>query len=168
MAPGRPGLRFGAGFLVLVALCSTLTSSRMVGGLIHDHLTRWIATASAWLLAFLGPATALGSYVTFRTFGAMVEGACDGVQPASIFLCAVLAYPSRWTDKAWGIAIGVPVVMLINLVRVTTVVACGAYWPDLFERVHLYGWQALVIVLTIAVWVLWAELVVRPRDQALA
>jgi exosortase H (IPTLxxWG-CTERM-specific) len=168
VSPGRFGARFCAGFLLLVAVCTYLTSTRGLGAPIHDHLTRWIASASAWLLAFLGPAIALGPAVGFRTFGVTIEGACDGVQPACIFLCAVLAYPARWRDKAWGIAIGVPIVMLINLVRVVTVVVCGAYWPDLFEQVHLYGWQALVIVLTLAIWILWAELVVRPRDRALA
>jgi len=142
---------------MLILLFSTVTSSRLVGVLLHDRLTRLISNLSAWVLALFGRATALGHYVGFNDFGASIEGACDGVQPTYIYICAVLAFPSTWRDKKWGILIGVPAIFLINLVRVVTMMMIGAYWPHLFERVHLYGWQALVIVFTMAVWIVWAE-----------
>jgi exosortase H (IPTLxxWG-CTERM-specific) len=165
-ALARPTVRFCLVFLVLIVLFSSLTSSRLIGVVLHERLTRLIATLSASILAFLGDASSSGPDLSFGGFHASVDGACDGLQPTYIYVAAVLAFPSRWRDKGWGILIGIPAIFLINLIRVVTMMLCGAYWPDLFEWVHLYGWQALVIALTMAVWVFWAELFVRPRDQA--
>jgi exosortase H (IPTLxxWG-CTERM-specific) len=163
---GRRSARFGVVFLLLILLFSSVASSRLVGVVVHEHLTRLIAMLSAPVLALLGDATASGHYLNFNGFGASVEGACDGVQPTYIYICAVLAFPSRWRDKGWGLLIGIPAIFLVNFVRVVTVMVCGAFWPEFFERVHLYGWQALVIVLTMAIWVFWAERFVRRGHQA--
>jgi hypothetical protein len=35
--------------------------------------------------------------------------------------------------------------------------------PDLFERFHYHVWQTVVIVLSMAVWIAWAELLVKVR-----
>ena len=167
---GNPSVRLTARFcgvfLLLIILFSSLTSSRLVAVILHEHLTRLIASLSASILALIGDASALGHDLSFGGFHASVEGACDGVQPTYIYVAAVLAFPSRWRDKGWGILIGIPAIFLINLIRVVTMMLCGAYRPDLFDWMHLYGWQAVVIALTMAVWVFWAELFVRPRNQA--
>jgi len=159
-------VRFCVVFLLLIVLFSSLTSTRLVGVILHEHLTRLITMLSSSVLALFGNATASGHYLSFMGFGASVEGACDGVQPTYIYICAVLAFPCRWRDKGWGILMGIPAIFLIILTRVVTVIVCGAARPEFFERVHLYGWQALVIVLTMAVWVFWAEGFVRRGDQA--
>ncbi|HYS04867.1 MAG TPA: exosortase H [Candidatus Dormibacteraeota bacterium] len=158
--------RFCVLFILLIVLFSSITSTRFVGVVLHDHLTRFIATLSARVLALFGTALASGQFLSLNGFGASIEGACDGVQPTYIYVAAVLAFPSTWRAKAWGILIGIPAIFLINFIRVATIMLCGAYWPNWFERVHLYGWQALVIALTMAVWVFWAELFVRPGHQA--
>ena len=164
----RPTWKFCVIFLSLIFLFSWIASSRLSGLVLHEHLTRLLSILSVPVLACFGEASASGHHLSFNGFSASIEGACDGVQPTYIYLAAVLAFPSRWRDKGWGILIGIPAIFLINFARIVTVMLCGAYWPDLFERVHLYGWQALVIALTLAVWVFWAEVFVRPREPALS
>jgi exosortase H (IPTLxxWG-CTERM-specific) len=159
-------LKFCSTFLVLVAFCSWLTSSQSVGRPLHEHLAPLLATLSVPVLALFGRVSAAGSYLTFDGFTASIEGACDGAQPAYVYLSAVLAFPSRWRDKGWGLLIGIPAIFVINLVRIATMMLFGAYLPQWFERVHLYGWQALVITLTLAVWVFWTELFVRPGNRS--
>ena len=159
-------VRFCVLFFALIVVFSSLTSSRWAGSVLHDRLTVLIARLSASILGLFGDAWVSGHHLTFNGFPASVEGACDGVQPTYVYLAAVLAFPCRWRDKGWGILVGVPAIFLINFIRVTTMMLFGAYWPNLFEWTHLYGWQALVIILTMGVWIFWAELFVRPRDQA--
>lgn len=159
-------MRFCVLFLLLIVLFSSLTSTRQSAIILHGPLARLIATLSALILALFGDSTASGQYLNFNGFGASVEGACDGVQPTYVYVAAVLAFPSRWRSKGLGILIGIPAIFIMNLLRVVTMMICGAYWPALFERVHLYVWQALVIALTMAVWVFWAELFARPGYQA--
>jgi hypothetical protein len=38
----------------------------------------------------------------------------------------------------------------------------GVYWPAAFANVHIYVWQTLLVALSIAIWILWAEVFVRP------
>jgi exosortase H (IPTLxxWG-CTERM-specific) len=153
--------RFCVGFLLLVSLFSWLASSRPSSAILHEPLTRLLASLAVPVLAVFGNAVAYGNDLVFRGFRATIEGACDGVQPTYIYIAAVLAFPSRWRAKVWGILLGIPAIFLINFVRIATVMVCGAYSPKLFVQVHLYGWQALVIALTLAVWLFWAELFVR-------
>jgi exosortase/archaeosortase family protein len=168
MSPARTTWKFSVIFLLLVSLFSWVASSPTSGIIIHDSLSRILATLSVKVLALFGYAAASGHDLAFNGFRASIEGACDGVQPTYIYIAAVLAFPSRWSDKGWGILIGIPVIFLINFARIATMMVCGAYSLELFERLHLYGWQALVIVLTLALWVFWTELFVRRHDPSAA
>ena len=71
-------------------------------------------------------------------------------------------FPSHWREKGIGMLIGIPGIMLVNVLRVVTLMCFGAYWPSVFERVHIYVWQALVVAISLAIWVFWAERFVRP------
>jgi len=126
-----------------------------------------IAALSASVLGCFGVATSSGTRLAFNKFHAVVGGSCDGVQPICLFIAAVLAFPCRWRDKALGLILGIPAVLLVNLIRVQTIMVVGAYWPESVDWVHLYGWQALVIVLTVAIWLFWEEQVARPKRVAL-
>jgi exosortase H (IPTLxxWG-CTERM-specific) len=163
----RPNIaRFCFIFLLLVMVFTLLSSTASAQRFLHAPLCNLIAKLAAPVLAAFGSVGASGNYLSLNGFGVSIEEACDGVLPAYIFLAAVLALPSRWRDKARGIVMGIAVIFLINLVRVITLVICGAYWPAVFERVHIYVWQALVIGISMALWVFWAERFVRPNLEA--
>jgi len=153
--------RFGLSFLLLVTIFTLCTSTNSAQRLVHSPLSILLVSVSSPFLLPFGRVQASGNYLSLNGFGASVVEGCDGVLPTYIYIAAVLAFPSRWRDKAWGLLIGIPAIFLLNLVRVITLMVCGAYWPEVFERVHIYVWQALVIGLSMAVWVFWAERFVR-------
>ncbi len=163
---GRTITRFSVLFIACNAALVTLTSTAAAGAYLHGPMARCVAFLSGLLLAPFGRTSVWGVDLDFNGFGVQIVEACDGILPATIYLSAVLAFPSRWADKGWGVLIGLPAIFLINLVRVVTLVMIGAAWPDLFEQVHIYVWQALVIALAMGVWVFWAERFVRARLQA--
>jgi|SRR6185436_11793377 len=155
-------IRFALTFLFLVLVFAILTASATADRRLHQPLSRLTVFIAAPILGIFGAASRSGTSITFNGFSALIVEACDGVLPAYIYLSAVLAFPSRMDQKLWGIVMGIPAIFTINLIRVITLMMVGAYWPDLFERVHIYVWQALVVALSMAVWVLWAEVFVRP------
>ena len=79
-----------------------------------------------------------------------------------MFFEAVLAFPARVKAKRWGIAIGVPALTLLNLVRIVSLYVIGVHFHSLFEAAHLGVWQTVFILATIVLWFVWALRATRP------
>jgi len=61
--------------------------------------------------------------------------------------------------------IGIPAILLINVVRVVSLMILGAHNPDIVERVHIDVWQTAIVVLALGIWIFWAERIARPRFE---
>ena len=155
--------RFAVLFLLLSVGLTLAASTPPATRLVHEPLQRGVARIAMWILAPFGESHVRGASLDYKNFGVEIVEACDGVLPSIIFLAAVLAFPSRWRDKALGALIGLPSIFAINLVRVVTLMFVGAARPEIFEQVHIYVWQAIVIACAMGLWVFWAERFVRPR-----
>jgi exosortase H (IPTLxxWG-CTERM-specific) len=154
--------RFAILFLSLVAGFALIASTDWAAAAIHDPACRVVTILSAPVLSLFGDVYAQGTFIQFGGFSASIVEACNGVLPAYLFVSAVLAFPCSWRAKLLGLLIGVPGIFLINLLRVVSLMMVGAYWPEFFERIHIYVWQGLVIALSMGIWVFWAEVFVRP------
>jgi exosortase H (IPTLxxWG-CTERM-specific) len=136
------------------------------GANLIDLMTRLNALLTAGALTLLGAGAQVdGNLVTTPFFAAEIIFECTAVYPIAMWISAVLAYPARWRPKLLGIALGVPVLMLINVVRLVSLFYVGYWWAEVFETVHLLIWQSLLVFLTLLLWLLWAATIVR-RDEA--
>ena len=100
-----------------------------------------------------------------RRFSVTIGRGCDAVEPSALFVSAVLASPVPLAAKAVAAAGGTVVLMLINLVRIMSLLLTGIYAPKLFDIMHLDIWQALFIFLAILLWALWATGMARRRRR---
>ena len=89
---------------------------------------------------------------------------CTGIFEALIFLAAVLAYPTTWGKKFIGIGLGVPILYAFNVLRILVLLEVGCHWIALFDFMHLYFWQATLILMITSVWLLWILKVVRHEE----
>lgn len=160
-------LRFALPFLGLVAAFLALGATPAAERLLHAPLCHAVAEVARLPLAVLGDASVSGSLLRFDGFEAIVVEACNGFLPTAIYVAAVLAFPCSWRAKGWGLLVGVPAIQVVNVVRVVSLMVLGAYFPALFERVHIFVWQTLVIAFTMAIWVGWIESTVE-RDGVAA
>lgn len=90
---------------------------------------------------------------------------CGALPSMSIYLAALAAFPASLRKRLIGLAIGIPVLYLINIARLACLAVIGALWrsePEVFEFAHQYVWQAVYVLIVVGVWLLWVELVVRP------
>lgn len=149
--------RFWAIFLLSLSVFAVIEISGAAALLIHKPLQQWLFGLATSILAVIVEVQTFGSYLYFRKLSVEITEACDGVLPIYIYVSAVLAFPSRWITKAWGLIFGVCAIMSINLLRIVTLILVGGWNPDFLEAFHLYFWQALVIASSMALWVLWAE-----------
>lgn len=97
----------------------------------------------------------LGTILGSGNFEVDVSPACSGAVPTSIYLSAVLAYPTTGRARLIGVALGITVIHLTNLVRVCALFLVGLYAHHLFHETHVYVAQALVICVAVATWIAW-------------
>src|SRR5262245_15724582 len=97
-----------------------------------------------------------GTIMGSGPFEVDVAPACSGAVPTSIYLSAVLAYPTSWRARGVGAAIGIAVIQLINVLRVIALFLIGLYFHEIFHDTHVYVAQALVVCVAVALWLYWA------------
>ena len=166
VSANQKALRFLALFAVIFG------ASYFVLGIapgVRNHVikpyTEWLAAAVAALLNGLGEgATVIGQMVVSRRYSLTIAMGCDGVEASSLFMAGVLAYPAGRRAKLIGLMAGLPLIHLINLLRLVGLFYAGVYLPSVVEELHVYVAQAIVILLSTAILIFWLERVaVRPR-----
>lgn len=86
---------------------------------------------------------------------------CTGAYEMIIFAAAVLAFPAGWGKRAWGIFLGLPALFLINVFRMVLLAYVQAHSSQsLFDFMHIYFWQATLILMILGVFILWIKLAV--------
>ncbi|MCH7596352.1 MAG: archaeosortase/exosortase family protein [Planctomycetes bacterium] len=119
------------------------------------------ADVSAVILGFLGErgVTVEDSVIMSPRFSLGIKRGCDAIQPAVFFAFFVAASPVRASRrrKAKAIAIGIALILLINLVRLVSLFYVGILWKSAFEWVHIEFWQMVFIALPIVFWLVWAR-----------
>lgn len=105
-----------------------------------------------------------GRFVTFDGFAVEVIEECTGLLEMLIFTAALLAYPARWKSKLIGFVTGIPALYIFNIIRIVFLAIVGAHFNSMYDFMHIYFWQATLILMITMVWVLWILLVVN-RDK---
>jgi exosortase/archaeosortase family protein len=123
-------------------------------------------TARAVLVALqmLGvPATLDGTILSHPGgFTCEIYYRCTGFLPVVCLTVAIWASRGRGLRKLAGIALGVPLLLALNLLRVVHVFLVGVTRPDLFELVHGVVWEAAIVAAVIGFWWLWLRV---PRSR---
>ncbi|CAD7773173.1 Transmembrane exosortase (Exosortase_EpsH) [Candidatus Methanoperedenaceae archaeon GB50] len=116
------------------------------------------AIVLGFILSIFGlDAAASGSAVRVNGFGMEIVDECTGIFEMLVYAAAVLAFPTSRNKKAIGLAFGIPLLGLLNMVRLICLAFVGMYYPESFEFVHLYLWQVtliLLIVIVLSIWIL--------------
>jgi exosortase H (IPTLxxWG-CTERM-specific) len=149
-------VKFVAWFLVILAGSSLLMELPWVQlHLFQPHL-RHVARWSAALLRLCTvDCTAQDAAIINTRFTIRIVKGCDSIYPTLLLCSAMFGYPSSWMRKIAGGVAGAVILYLLNIVRIGTLFAVGMFAPRAFEVVHLYVWQALFIVITLCMWLLW-------------
>lgn len=104
-------------------------------------------------------------------FSVLVANGCDGVNVTILLWAAILSYPAPWRLKWRGLAAGTVALHGINLLRIISLFYLGQYDPAWFEFAHLYLWESLIVLDTLAIFWYWATRVRQaeiPRHAARA
>ena len=152
-----PGLRFGARFFV----CLLGFSGVFWAGSLHLRLEP-VQRAIAWLSVqgqhlVGGDAQLQGTNIIIKTLVMNVNHECTGIFVIMLFSSFILAFPAPWLARIGGLAIGVPGLLLVNVVRLATLARIVEVYPDAFFYFHEYVWQGIFMVLVLVGSISWAE-----------
>jgi exosortase/archaeosortase family protein len=133
--------------------------SRVDAGAALAQLAAWM---SYGILKVIGWAIGyeifrMGTIMGSGSFEVDVSPACSGAVATTIYLSAVFAYPTSWRARWIGAALGITVIHLVNLGRVSALFLIGLYYRTIFHETHVYVAQALVVCVAVAVWVYWVS-----------
>ncbi len=109
-----------------------------------------------------------GRNLTFHGFSVEIIEECTGLFEMLIFLAALISYPATWRSKLIGFVLGIPALYLFNVLRIVFLSVVGAHYDRLFDFMHLYFWQATLILMITTVWVIWILLVVNREKKSAA
>ena len=126
--------------------------------------TGLLAKASAGIVHVIDPSVISYGRVlqSAKTgFGVSIEAGCNGVEATIVLVAAMLAFPSSWKMKLWGIGLGFIAVQAVNLIRIVSLFFLGQWNFKVFEFAHLYMWQALIMLDVLVVWLLWMRYVAK-------
>lgn len=155
----RPEIRFPVRFLFVGLVLA-------VGWSVLQPTSGWLRDATAavvvWISNLVGlhAAAEPGAYVRFadggRVFRYVVDDGCTATLVAATYVAAVVAYPSDRRSRALGVALGVPVLLALNLIRLVSLGWVGLHARQSFDAIHFYWWQVFFVTGTGAVWFAWA------------
>ncbi len=157
-----PQIRFLATVVILMGAYYTLTGTDAFSKNFLPAYLTVVASVTSAALSLLGFVTVTsGTVVSSTAFSMNIAYGCDALEPTFLFVVVVLAYPSMWVRKIIGALIGILLLYTTNIVRLVTLFWTGTYKRDYFELLHIEIWQALFIILALALFVVWVSLAER-------
>ena len=132
-----------------------------------DFMEELTALLSSWIFEpFSDEIHQNGTTVLFGGFAVEIIEECTGLYEILIYAAAVFAFPTSLIKKGIGIAMGAPILYAVNVVRIAFLIWIGRFYPEIFDFMHLYFWQATLILMITSVWLLWIFKVVRHEAPA--
>jgi len=90
-----------------------------------------------------------------------VTSECTAVNAVFLFISFVLAYTSSIRSKALGLISGIPLVIVVNIVRLVALGCVTEYWPQSAHIFHDYVWEVMFMFFIVALWFVWINMVVN-------
>lgn len=91
----------------------------------------------------------------------IVIAECTGIYTSIIYLSIIGAYPAKAVEKLVGLAIGIPTIHALNLVRMVFISMILYHRNDLFDFFHGYLWQISFAILMVLLVILWMGKIVK-------
>ena len=89
-------------------------------------------------------------------FTIQIRPGCDSYQASAVLLAGIAAFPAPLLKKLGGAAIGLVLLMGMNVLRLAAILLTGIHHPTLFNTMHLEILPGAFVVAALALWLTWA------------
>ncbi|MDR3404256.1 MAG: archaeosortase/exosortase family protein [Chthoniobacter sp.] len=154
----RVVLLFAAKFVAFLAVLHVLALAPWFDRSLPAYLHA-VACGANWLAHLAGETSEVtGSTLRAPAFGVTVAPECSALEFVRLLTAVMLAFPASWRARALGIALAVCWCVLLNVLRVASLLLVGIHAPSLFALAHEELWAVLLILsatLFVAAWIHW-------------
>ena len=104
-------------------------------------------------------------YLFSGHFKLKIARGCEGIEGIIILIAAILAFPAGVKSKLFGIVGGVFVLYFLNLFRVAGLYYTLKYKPALFDMMHIYVGQTLIILISFLYFIAWLNIQIYLNEK---
>jgi len=166
-------IRFIVTYVVLMGVFFLLIGLKPVKDIldINGGYSNAIVILTANILELLGvTSTYNGSLINLPSISLDVEFGCNGLEAVMIYTVAVLTFPATWKNRLIGFVAGFLVIQVLNLIRIVALAYAGVYHRDMFDLIHIYVAQGVMIAVALGTFVLYLSYLNhgQPKQQQAA
>ena len=135
---------------------------------INGGYSEAIVVLTARILELFGvSSTYSGTLINLPSITLDVEFGCNGLEAVMIYIVAVLTFPATWKNRLFGIIGGFLVIQVLNLIRIVALAYSAVYHRDLFDLIHIYVAQGVMIAVALGTFVLYLSYIShgQPKQQ---
>jgi exosortase H (IPTLxxWG-CTERM-specific) len=163
-------IRFVVTYVVLMGVFFLLIGLKPVQEVldINGGYSNAIVILTAKILGLIGvTSTYSGSLINLPSISLDVEFGCNGLEAVMIYTVAVLTFPATWKNRLIGFVAGFLVIQVLNLIRIVALAYAGVYHRDLFDLIHIYVAQGVMIAVALGTFVLYLTYIShgQPKQQ---
>lgn len=156
--------RFFLTFLLVMGVLFALELLPVGQQYFVQPLTALLADTSAFIISIFGRELVTEGDIIIDVatgFAIQIAAGCNGVEVMILLVAAIAAFPAPWRYKLYGALPGLVAIQAFNLVRIVSLFFLGLFHKEAFEWAHLYIWQALIMLDTLVVWLVWIRYLPR-------
>lgn len=86
---------------------------------------------------------------------------CTSMSALIVFLSFIIAYPSKLKSRIIGGLVGLPLLVVANMLRLALLGWATAHLPEVAHYLHDYVWQVGFLILVALLWIVWIDVVVK-------
>ena len=163
-----PSLKFPPGLLLTFVVCSLSLFAFSIW--LPESAFDWLNENTAHLAARCLNAVGMHPVLYGRTlsqsgFTVSVITECSTLYMAILFFSFVAVYPAALRQKLIGLPLGVAVLNAGNILRIAALFVVGVSSPGVFEIVHVYLGQVLMVLFVLAVCLAWLNMGAEPAAR---
>jgi exosortase/archaeosortase family protein len=98
-----------------------------------------------------------GEVIRSSRFALAIVPECTALAATGILAAGIAAVPAGWKGKLSGLFVGILVLTSVNFFRIATLFVVGTLVPAVYDIFHLVLWQAVMVLLAVAIWVVWTR-----------
>ena len=159
------GVRFALGFGGLLGLFYVIYIPLSQTDAYQGYLAVVAQSAGAGARLVGQDAEVRHQTVVTKEFTFDIVPGCDGMEAIALFGSAVLASPVRLVSRFVFLFAGVAALMVVNIVRLVTILLVGVHYPKMVDTMHWDLWPGVLIFAVLVCWLIWARWAVRHRAK---